>query len=159
MFQTIVFAYDGSAECRDALEEGIALASRFNARCHLLAVVPPLPPMALAAGPLPEGWMEEEQSRLGEILEDGLERLRRAGLDATGSLKVWAEPNEAIGALASEAGADLVIIGHHHRSAFSRWWRGSVGHSLLDQLSCSLLVSMPGGVTKRVDADNRRQHA
>jgi nucleotide-binding universal stress UspA family protein len=57
MFQTIVFAYDGSAECRDSLEEGIALASRFNARCHLLAVVPPLPPMALAAGPLPEGWV------------------------------------------------------------------------------------------------------
>ena len=143
MFQTIVFAYDGSAECRDALEEGIVLASRFNARCHLLAVVPPLPPMALATGSLPEGWMEEQQSRLGAILEEGLARIRRDGLDASGSLKVWEEPNEAIGAFARETGADLVIIGHHHRSAFSRWWHGSVGHSLLDQLSCSLLVSMP----------------
>jgi nucleotide-binding universal stress UspA family protein len=74
-------------------------------------------------------------------------------------LKVWEEPNEAIGAFARETGADLVIIGHHHRTAFSRWWHGSVGHSLLDQLSCSLLVSMPGGVAKRADAGNRRQHA
>jgi nucleotide-binding universal stress UspA family protein len=38
MFQTIVLAYDGSAECRDALTDGIALATRFDARCHLLAV-------------------------------------------------------------------------------------------------------------------------
>jgi nucleotide-binding universal stress UspA family protein len=159
MFQTIVFAYDGSAECRDALQEGIVLASRFNARCHLLAVVPPLPPMALAAGPLPEGWMEEQQSRLGAILEEGLARIRLAGLDATGSLKVWEEPYEAIGAFASETGADLVIIGHHHRSAFSRWWRGSVGHSLLDQLSCSLLVSMPGSMAKKADAGNRGKNA
>lgn len=142
MFHTLVFAYDGSAACRDALEEGMVLASRFKARCHLLAVVPPPPPMTLAAGPLPEGLLEEEQSRLGAILEEGLERLRQAGVDATGSLRVWEEPNEAISSFARETGADLVIIGHQRRSGFDRWWRGSVGHSLLDQLPCSLFVSM-----------------
>jgi len=64
MFQTIIFAYDGSAECQDALEEGIALASRFNARCHLLAVIPPPPAMALANGPLPGEYIEEQQARV-----------------------------------------------------------------------------------------------
>lgn len=52
MLQSIVFAYDGSAKCRNALEEGIVVASHFNARCHLLVVAPPLSPYFLAAGPL-----------------------------------------------------------------------------------------------------------
>ncbi|MDD3610327.1 MAG: universal stress protein [Halothiobacillaceae bacterium] len=143
MFQTIVFAYDGSAECQDALEEGIALSSRFNARCHLLAVVPPLSPYFLAAGPLPEDLSEKDRAYISAILEIGLARLREAGLDATGSIRIWEAPAEAIGDFVREVGADLVIVGHHRRSALDRWWRGSVGHSLLDKLPCSLFVSMP----------------
>lgn len=66
MFQNIVFAYDGSADCRDALEEGIALASRFDARCHLLAVVPPLSPYFLT-GPMPEDLSEKDQANISAI--------------------------------------------------------------------------------------------
>lgn len=142
MFNTIVFAYDGSAECREALEEGIALASRFSARCYLLAVVPPLPPLALAAGTMPVELLEDEQSRVSVILEEGLVHMRKAGVEATGILRPDESPIEAIGAVARETGADLVIIGHHRRSAIDRWWHGSVGHSLLDHVPCSLFISM-----------------
>jgi nucleotide-binding universal stress UspA family protein len=143
MVQTIVFAYDGSAESQDMLEEGITLARRFSARCHLVAVVPPWSSMALAAGPLPEGMVEDQHSQAAAILVNGLDRLRHAGLEATGKVRVWEEPAEAIGSFAREAGADLVIVGHHQRSAISRWWRSSVGHSLMDHVSCSLLICMP----------------
>lgn len=143
MLQNIVFAYDGSAESQDMLEEGITLACRFSARCHLVAVIPPWSPMALAAGPLPEGMVEDQQSQAAAILVNGLARLREAGLEATGTVRVWEEPAEAIGAFAREVGADLVIVGHHQRSAISRWWRSSVGHSLMDLVPCSLLVCMP----------------
>lgn len=143
MFQVIAFAYDGSAESQDMLEEGIALALRFGARCHLVAVVPPWPPMALAAGAMPEGAAEEQRSWAEATLESGLAKLRQAGLEATGKVKVWEEPAEAIGTFAREVGADLVIVGHHQRSAISRWWRSSVGHSLMDHLSCSLFICMP----------------
>jgi len=143
MFQTIVFAYDGSPECRDALKEGIELAGRLNARCHLLAVVPPPPALAMAAGPLPDDYVENAQAGIRDVLEEGLALLRQAGLDADGSVKFWEEPAEAIGLFASEIGADLVVVGHHRRSAIDRWWHGSIGHTLLDRLPCSLFVSMP----------------
>jgi len=143
MFQDIVFAYDGSAESLAMLEEGITLAQRFSARCHMVAVIPPWSSMALAAGPLPGEMVEDQQSQAAAILVDGLARLRQAGLEATGKVRVWEEPAEAIGAFARESGADLVIVGHQQRSAISRWWRSSVGHSLMDHVSCSLLICMP----------------
>jgi nucleotide-binding universal stress UspA family protein len=152
MFQNIVFAYDGSVECQDALEEGIALARRFGARCQLVAAIPPWSAMALATGPLPEGVLEDQQSEAAAILENGLARLRQAGLEATGVMRVWEEPAQAIGAVARAAGADLVIVGHHQRSAISRWWRSSVGHSLMDHVSCSLLICMPRSVAGKADA-------
>ena len=152
MFQTIVLAYDGSAECRDALTDGIALATRFSARCHLLAVVPPMNSMAIASGYMPEGLLDSEQAHYNGILEGGVSRLRQAGVQATGTLKTWVDPSQAIGAFAQETGADLVVIGHHRRSTLERWWRGSVGHHLLDHLPCSLLVSMHDDAAKRAVA-------
>jgi nucleotide-binding universal stress UspA family protein len=139
MFQNIVFAYDGSVESRDALAEGIALARHFDARCHLLAVVSLPPSAVLAAGALP---LETDEAFFRTILEEGVSRLRQAGVEATGSLRTWEEPAGAIVAFARETGADLVVIGHHRRSAFDRFWHGSVGHSILDQLPCSLFISM-----------------
>ena len=149
MFQTIVLAYDGSAECRDALADGIALATRFNACCKLLAVVPPMNSMAIASGYMPEGLLDSDQAHYNGILEEGVSRLRQAGVQATGTLKTWEDPSQAIGAFAQETGADLVVIGHHRRSTLERWWRGSVGHHLLDHLPCSLLVSMHDDAAKR----------
>ena len=149
MFQTLVLAYDGTPECRDALKEGIELAGRLNARCHLLAVVPAPPALALAAGPLPDSYIENAQADIDKVLEEGLALLRQAGLDAVGSVRIWEEPAEAIDLFASEVGADLVVVGHHRRSAIDRWWHGSVGHSLLDRLPCSLFVSMPRAAANR----------
>jgi len=70
--------YDGSSECRDALREGIELASRLNARCHLLAVVPAPPALALAAGPLPDSYMGNAQADIDQVLEEDLALLREA---------------------------------------------------------------------------------
>lgn len=149
MFQTIVFAYNGSAECRNALEEGIALAACFSATCHLLAVVPSPPALAMVTGPLPEGLLDSEMASMNAVLEQGVSHLRDNGLKVTGTVRMWEEPTEAIANFAHETGADLVIVGHHQRSTFDRWWRGSVGHSLLDLLPCSLFVSMPRNAAKQ----------
>ena len=143
MLNTIVFAYDGSTECRNALEEGISLAARFNAVCHLLAVVPAPPALSMFAGPLPEGLLEQETANIEEILDKGVTHLRECGLNVTGAVRMWEDPTEAIADFAEETGADLVIVGHHRRSTLDRWWCGSVGHTLLDQLPCSLYVAMP----------------
>ena len=86
-------------------------------------------------------WLEGIAS--GDVVASFALTEPEAGLDAAGSISMWEDPAEAIGAFAGKIKADLVIVGHHRRSALDRWWRGSVGHSLIDQLPCSLFVSMP----------------
>lgn len=143
MFDTIVLAYDGSAESQEALAEGIAVAKQFEARCFLLAVVPAPSALALAEGPIPTELVERDETEVMDVLQKGVERMRRAGIDAHGHISNDESPAQAIGGFAREMKASLVIVGHHQRSALTRWWYGSVGHSLLDHLPCSVLVSMP----------------
>ncbi|MDK2796820.1 MAG: hypothetical protein PWQ19_370 [Tepidiphilus sp.] len=140
-YRTIVFAYDGSAEGQAALAEGIELASLVGARCHLLAVMSVPPEAKYAQVVVPEDCLDEDYARINHILEEGIERFRNAGLEVDGVVRVG-EAAPVIGEYAEEVHADLVVVGHRRRGPLDRWWHGSVGHSLLDTLPCSLLVAM-----------------
>src|SRR3989344_3277126 len=49
-------------------------------------------------------------------------------------------PVEEICRSAKEVGADLIVLGHNQTTSFAaRWWKGSVGASLLDYAPCSIL--------------------
>lgn len=50
---------------------------------------------------------------------------------------------------ASEVDAYFVVVGHHRRSAIDRLWHGSVDHTLLDRLPCSLFVSVSRSAANR----------
>jgi nucleotide-binding universal stress UspA family protein len=52
------------------------------------------------------------------------------------------EPVEEICRVATELGVDLIVLGHRQRLSFAaRWWKGSVGASLLDYAPCSILIA------------------
>ncbi len=53
------------------------------------------------------------------------------------------EPVEEICRLAKELSVDLIVLGHNQNTSFAaRWWKGSVGASLLDYSPCSLLIAL-----------------
>jgi nucleotide-binding universal stress UspA family protein len=50
---------------------------------------------------------------------------------------------EEVVRLAKGLGVDLVVVGHNQHSSFAaRWWKGSVGATLLDHAPCSILVAL-----------------
>jgi len=52
------------------------------------------------------------------------------------------EPVEEICRLASELNSDLIVVGHQQKASIgTRWWRGSVGKTLLDHAPCSIFVA------------------
>jgi nucleotide-binding universal stress UspA family protein len=74
-------------------------------------------------------------------LNEGIAQLKQKGFTVTGHLAVG-EPVEEICRLAAELKCDVIVVGHQQKAKFaSRWWRGSVGKTLLDFAPCSIFVA------------------
>jgi nucleotide-binding universal stress UspA family protein len=144
-YRKILLAYNGSQEGKRALFECADLASFLQAETHLLAVASMPPSLFLTEGFVPEELLEEEKKRTQTVLDEGIRTLRERGFNATGHLAVG-EPVEEICRLAKSISVDLVVLGHNQNTSFAaRWWKGSVGASLLDYAPCSILVAMHKG--------------
>ncbi|TAK86144.1 MAG: universal stress protein [Betaproteobacteria bacterium] len=141
-YSKILLAYNGSKEGRRALLECADLAGFLQAETHLLAVASMPPSLFLTEGFVPEELLEEEKKRTQAVLDEGISTLRDRGFNATGHLAVG-EPVEEICRLAKNVGADLIVVGHNQNTSFAaRWWKGSVGASLLDYSPCSILIAL-----------------
>lgn len=143
MYRTILLAYDGSQQGREALDQGAKLASLCQARVYLFAVVAHELGVALAEAASPSDLPEREYQEVRRVLMEGAEELRRAGHSVETRLSTG-NPAEEIGRMAHEVGADLIVVGHREQNALALWWHGSVGASLLAHAPCSLLVAVSG---------------
>ncbi len=142
MLKNILMAYNGSREGRGALLACAELASFTKADTHLLAVAGMPSSMFLTEGFLPEELLEEEKRRAQAVLDEGTSQLQQKGFSVTGHLAVG-EPVEEICRLASHLKCDLIVVGHAQKTSFAaRWWRGSVGKSLLDYAPCSIYITL-----------------
>ncbi len=141
-YHKILLAYNGSQEGKRALLECAEFAEFHHAETHLLAVASMPPSLFLTEGFVPEELLEDEKKRTQVLLEEGITSLTDKGFKAIGHLAVG-EPVEEICRLAKDLGADLVVVGHNQNTSFAaRWWKGSVGASLLDYAPCSVLISL-----------------
>jgi len=141
-YRKILLAYNGSAEGKRALLECAELANFLHAETHLLAVASMPPSLFLTEGFVPEELLEEEKKRTQSVLDEGIATLKERGFAAAGHLAVG-EPVEEICRRAKELAVDLVVVGHNQNTSFAaRWWKGSVGASLLDYSPCSLLIAL-----------------
>ncbi|MBC7102690.1 MAG: universal stress protein [Parvibaculum sp.] len=148
MYRTILLAYDGSRQGREALQQGTELASLCQARIYLLAVVAHELGVALAEAAAPSDLPEREYQEVRSLLTETAKTLQASGLLVETRLAVG-NPAEEIGGMAREVGAELIVVGHREQTALARWWRGSTGASLLAHAPCSLLVAVSKGDRER----------
>jgi len=74
--------------------------------------------------------------------EKRAQSVRQMGFKAEGHI-AFGEPIEEICALAQSVKADLIVVGHQRRASLAaRWWRSSVGASLIEYAPCSVLIAM-----------------
>lgn len=140
MYRRILLCYDGSAEGSKALREGALIAVATRAEAHLLAVCRSMVQSSVPEGVTPELVACEERTARA-LLDEGVQQLKELGLTARGTL-VFGDPVRVIPQSAADVEADLVVVGHRLRGRLSRWWSDSPEQTLLDRLSCSILVAM-----------------
>ncbi|BFG80024.1 universal stress protein [Paraburkholderia terrae] len=137
-FRRVLLCYDATREGRRALCEGADLARQFGAETHLLAVLDRLNPL-WSADVIPGVPSEQAEQAAKEILHEGVTRLGEFGLNATGH-SIVGNPIDEIARYSNVLKPDLVVLGHHRRRAFERWWDGRDDRLLFDRVSCAVLV-------------------
>src|SRR5262245_35036529 len=140
LYRKILLCYDATAEGRKALREGAQLAKASASEAHLLAICRSFVSTAVPEGVTPE-LVGCEESTARALLEDGVGKLRALGVDAQGTLEVG-DPIEVIPRVARQVKADLIVIGHRPRGRLARWWSDSPNATLLNHVSCSILLAM-----------------
>ncbi|MBK6972069.1 MAG: universal stress protein [Sterolibacteriaceae bacterium] len=143
MYRKILAAFDGSPSGRSGLLECATIQQLLvGSELHLLAVAPIAAGIYLTEGFVPDTLQDEQNRAYREVLDEGLALLTGRGVSAEGHL-VTGEPIDEICRLARELDVDLIVVGHGHRaSRLERWWRGSVGASLVEDAPCSVLVAI-----------------
>ena len=143
MFRKVLLCYDGTAEGRRALRQGADVVLCMKSEAYLLAIC-----TNVVTTVVPEGvnamLCEDEDRRAQSLLDEGVQWLRDRGIVAGGSLE-FGRAVDCIPAIAREVGADLIIVGHKHRSRLARWWSEGDEETLLEQVDCSILVAMAPG--------------
>ena len=141
MYKKILLAYDGSESGQRALLDCHEIAQWSQAELRLIAVMQfPVSNLTLEGGLYDDTLQQGEEARYQAILDTGLRKLHGAGLAAHGEVVVGDAVTE-ITRCAGSMQADLIVVGHQHRSGWAaRWWSGSVSKALIEHAPCSVLV-------------------
>ncbi len=137
--KNILVPTDFSENAEQALEYAVALASKLDARIHLLNAL-----VLLSISP--EIAVAMSTRRIDELMTDSqkaLDRLvaARSGKAAFGpTLQKSGDPRMVIEETAAEIGADLIVMGTHGRRGVSRLLLGSVAESVARTAPCPVLL-------------------
>lgn len=151
---TILLAYDGSREARDAARSAVAL---LRGRVIVLYVWSPAAAVAAPAAtpatmqpvmpvpPLEDAITAERYAQ--EVLVEGIELCRAGGLTGEGVLVPGVgvgDVAQVIVAAGDEYDADVIVVGRRDRSAFAGTLLGSVSKSVVAATDRPVLVVSAG---------------
>lgn len=148
---TVLLATDGSTLATTALTRGVALLGTGH-RFVGLIVVPPavvpgtvLTPMDAVHTTLPDPTAERdiERAEQAESAEELNALAVTLGIDLEARTDIG-EPGATICDVASQVGADVIVIGTHGKGILKRLVLGSVSQHVLHNAPCPVLVDRGG---------------
>lgn len=144
MFKHVLIAVDGSDCSLFAARKGFALAKSLQAQVTLITISPTWKSIGLselALGHLEDEYPQRAQS-YAETLLTGLEKnASELGIRAQTLHRIAPKPYAAILDVASEQGADLIVVGSHGRSGAARLLLGSEASKIVSASKVSVLVA------------------
>jgi nucleotide-binding universal stress UspA family protein len=139
--KTILHPSDFSKASRAAFKKAIEMAKTMRATLHLLHVMAPVP--ILGDGYISPKTYDELLTSATESARQQMERLvktaRTAGVKVTSTI-VQGVPADSIVRAARAKHADVVVMGTHGRTGFSRFLLGSVASRVVATSPCPVLT-------------------
>jgi len=127
MYDRILFPTDGSEGAAVALDHAIEQAEAHGAQIHVLFVAN----TTYVGGGAVEGTAIESLRSTGrQAVDDAVERVADAGLDAAGEVRDG-DPYSEILDYADEVAADMIVMGTHGRRGLDRYLLGSVTEKIV----------------------------
>ncbi len=137
LFETVVVGADGSASAAEAVQHAIDLVRMSGGRLHIVSAYQSQG-LRVAGGD--EAARSLDSGELADsVLADLSSRARSAGVEVTIHGKAGA-PADAICEVATEVGADLIVVGNKGMKGVRRVL-GSVPNSVAHQAPCSVLIA------------------
>jgi nucleotide-binding universal stress UspA family protein len=134
--KTIVLGYDGADASTRALERTAELATAFGSSVIITSVAGTMGGAVHAGG---AGDPTDPPEAHEALLADAVAKLAERGVQAQ-SVLASGSPGEAIVELASEKGADLIIVGTREPGFFERLLGHSVSGSVQRHAHCDVLI-------------------
>ena len=136
MISTVAVGTDGSDTAEEAVKQAAELARRFEAKLVLLSAFPASRDSSEGGDDIELQWAVSSRARVGTILERSEEILREAGVECE-TRSDEGDPADVLVRLASECGADLLVIGN---KGMKRRMLGSVPNTVTHKADCTVMV-------------------
>jgi nucleotide-binding universal stress UspA family protein len=136
MIGKILLGYDGSGSANRALEFATALASKFAAELHVVAVARP-PEVGDDVETL--AVVENSRHRYEKLLQAVREKLASESINTEFHVVVG-HPAEQLVRYAEAHGIDHIVVGHRGHTLFERWLIGSVARQVIAYAHCAVTV-------------------
>lgn len=146
MFETVLWASDGSAAAERALPVAESIARKYNAKLVVTHVSIGLAALAGPRSPVTPHNVKIAQESADAItanLERKVEDLRRDGISVEFAVIETHSPAQTIAEFAREVDADLIVAGTSGSSRLVRVLVGSVTRRLLELAPCPVLAVPP----------------
>ncbi len=141
-FHRILFATDFSKESAKAFDTAVALAKASRATLMILHVIAPFTPIMPEQYIGTQTWdeidLEGRASAKRELIKLAA-KAKRAGIRAT-ELIAKGEPAKQIVRAARSRSADLVVVGTHGRTGFTKFILGSVAARVVAMAQCPVVT-------------------
>jgi nucleotide-binding universal stress UspA family protein len=138
MYQHILIPTDGSKLAHKAAVHGLSLAKALGARTTVLTVEPSFVTPTFTEHA--KEWTAQTTSALNAIADEA----KVSGLQCEIVRMTPDDPHEAIIAVATDKGCDLIVMGSHGQSGILKMIVGSVTAKVVAQASVPVLVYHSG---------------
>lgn len=152
MFRNVMVPVDGSSYSREAVTQGVRLASLYGATLRLVRVAKPYP---IAAGPdamavNSPGLGDHHAAELADLYSIAAECRAHSTITVTASLQ-YGPIVDVLCGYARRNGVDLIVMRSHARSGIARYWFGSVADALIRESGVPVLVVRPPSVGTAIE--------